>query len=64
MREFVKDGTVEGFQLWSPYNEGWLLPTLQVGLKDGFDDQHGRRNAVPNNSTFTINEGNSINTRR
>ena len=23
MRDFIKDGTVEGFQLWSPYNEGW-----------------------------------------
>ena len=63
MREFVKDGTVEGFQLWSPYNEGWLAAHFAVGLKDGsMSNEVGGTFEVPNLDTITINEGNSINT--
>ena len=63
MREFVKDGTVEGFQLWSPYNEGWLAAHFSVGLKDGtMTNEVGATFEVPNLGTITINEGNSINT--
>jgi rhamnose transport system substrate-binding protein len=63
MREFVKDGTVEGFQLWSPYNEGWLAAYFAVGLKDGtMTNMVGGTFEVPNLGTITINEGNSINT--
>ena len=63
MREFVKDGTVEGFQLWSPYNEGWLAAYFAVGLKDGtMTNMVGGTFEVPNVGTITINEGNSINT--
>lgn len=61
MREFVKDGTVEGFQLWSPYNEGWLAAYFAVGLKDGtMTNMVGGTFEVPNLGTITINEGNSI----
>ena len=63
MREFVKDNTVEGFQLWSPYNEGWLAAHFAVGLKDGtMTNEVGGTFEVPNLGTITINEGNSINT--
>jgi rhamnose transport system substrate-binding protein len=63
MREFVKDGTVGGFQLWSPYNEGWLAAHFAVGLKNGsMVNEVGGTFEVPNLGTITINEGNSINT--
>jgi|TARA_B110000914_G_C15448018_1_gene439472 rhamnose transport system substrate-binding protein len=63
MRDFVKDGTVEGFQLWSPYNEGWLAAHFAVGLKNGsMKNEVGSTFKVPNLGTITINEGNSINT--
>ena len=32
MRDFIKDGTVTAFQLWSPYNEGWLAAHFAVGV--------------------------------
>jgi len=63
MRDFVKDGTVEAFQLWSPYNEGWLAAHFAVGLKNGtMVNEVGATFEVPNLGTITINEGNSINT--
>ena len=63
MRDFVKDGTVEGFQLWSPYNEGWLAAHFAVGLKNGsMKNEVGSTCKVPNLGTITINDGNSINT--
>jgi rhamnose transport system substrate-binding protein len=63
MRDFVKDGTVKAFQLWSPYNEGWLAAHLAVDLKAGkAKNEVGSTFEVPNLGTITINEGNSINT--
>ncbi len=63
MRDFIKDGTVDAFQLWSPYNEGWLAAHFSVGLKDGtMKNEVGSTFEVPNLGTITINEGNSINT--
>ena len=63
MRDFIKDGTVEGFQLWSPYNEGWLAAHFSVGLKNGsMENKVGGTFEVPNLGTITINPGNSINT--
>ncbi len=63
MRDFIKDGTVEAFQLWSPYNEGWLAAHFSVGLKNGtMTNEVGATFEVPNLGTITINEGNSINT--
>lgn len=63
MRDFVEDGTVEAFQLWSPYNEGWLAAHFSVGLKDGsMKNEVGATFEVPNLGTITINENNSINT--
>jgi len=63
MRDFIKDGTVEGFQLWSPYNEGWLAAHFSVGLKNGsMENKVGGTFQVPNLGTITINPGNSINT--
>ncbi|MBX3584680.1 MAG: substrate-binding domain-containing protein [Rhizobiaceae bacterium] len=63
MRDFVKDGTVEAFQLWSPYNEGWLAAHFAVDLKAGkAKNEVGSTFEVPNLGTITINEGNSINT--
>lgn len=63
MRPFVKDGTVEGFQLWSPYNEGWLGAHFAVGVKDGsISNEVGGTFEVPDLGTITINALNSINT--
>jgi len=63
MRDFIKDGTVEGFQLWSPYNEGWLAAHFSVGLKNGsMENKVGGTFEVPNLGTIQINAGNSINT--
>jgi rhamnose transport system substrate-binding protein len=63
MRPFIKDGTVEAFQLWSPYNEGWLASYFAVGVKDGsIKNEVGATFEVPNLGTITINELNSINT--
>ncbi|NOZ33025.1 MAG: substrate-binding domain-containing protein [Alphaproteobacteria bacterium] len=63
MRPFIKDGTVEAFQLWSPYNEGWLASYFAVGLKAGtIVNEVGATFEVPNLGTITINELNSINT--
>ena len=62
-RSFIKDGTVEAFQLWSPYNEGWLASYFAVGVKDGsIKNEVGATFEVPNLGTITINELNSINT--
>ncbi|MDO8184984.1 substrate-binding domain-containing protein [Conexibacter sp. JD483] len=35
MRKFVKDGVVEKFQLWVPYDQGYVGGTLLKGLVDG-----------------------------
>lgn len=63
MRDFIKDGTVDAFQLWSPYNEGWLAAYLAVDLKAGkVQNEVGTMFEVPELGTITINDGNSINT--
>ena len=63
MRDFVKDGTVTAFQLWSPYNEGWLAVHFALGLLDGsIKNEIGGTFEVPNLGTITINANNSINT--
>ena len=63
MRDFILDGTVEAFQLWSPYNQGWLAAHFAVGLRDGtMTNEVGATFDVPNLGTITINENNSINT--
>jgi rhamnose transport system substrate-binding protein len=35
MRRFIQNGTVEAFQLWSPYNQGYLAGHLAVALVRG-----------------------------
>ena len=63
MRDFVKDGTVTAFQLWSPYNEGWLAVHFAVGVLGGsIKNEVGATFDVPNLGTITINPNNSINT--
>ncbi len=63
MRDFVKDGTVTAFQLWSPYNEGWLAAYFAAGVRDGsIKNEVGATFEVPNLGTITINPNNSINT--
>jgi rhamnose transport system substrate-binding protein len=63
MRDFVKDGTVTAFQLWSPYNEGWLAVHFAIGVLDGsITNEVGATFEVPNLGTITINENNSMNT--
>ena len=63
MRDFVKDGTVTAFQLWSPYNEGWLAAYFAAGVRDGsIKNEVGSTFEVPNLGTITINANNSINT--
>ena len=63
MRDFVKDGTVTAFQLWSPYNEGWLAAYFAAGVRDGsIKNEVGSTFEVPSLGTITINANNSINT--
>ena len=63
MRDFVKDGTVTAFQLWSPYNEGWLAVHFAIGVLDGsIKNEVGGTFEVPNLGTITINANNSMNT--
>ena len=63
MRDFIKDGTVKAFQLWSPYNEGWLASHFAVGVKNGtIKNEVGSSFEVPNLGTITINPNNSMNT--
>ena len=63
MRDFVKDGTVTAFQLWSPYNEGWLAAHFAVGVLGGtIKNEVGGTFDVPNLGTKTIDPLNSINT--
>ena len=63
MRDFIKDGTVKAFQLWSPYNEGWLAVHFAKGVIDGtIKNEVGSTFEVPNLGTITINANNSINT--
>ena len=61
MRRFVKNGTVEAFQLWSPYNEGVLGAYLSVGVKEGrIRIEPGARFEVPGVGAVTILENNVI----
>jgi hypothetical protein len=52
MRDFVKDGTVTAFQLWSPYNEGWLAAHFAKGVVEGtITNEPGQTFEVPNLGT-------------
>lgn len=63
MRDFVKDGTVEAFQLWSPYNEGWLAAHFAKGVVEGtIVNGAGQTFEVPDLGTITILENNMMNT--
>src|SRR5690606_26565386 len=63
MRDFIKDGTVSAFQLWSPYNEGWLAAHFAKGVIEGtIKNEVGATFEVPNLGTITINENNAMNT--
>jgi rhamnose transport system substrate-binding protein len=63
MRDFIKDGTVKAFQLWSPYNEGWLAAHFAKGVVEGtISNEPGQTFEVPNLGTITIGENNVINT--
>lgn len=63
MRDFVKDGTVKAFQLWSPYNEGWLAVHFALGVLDGsIKNEVGAKFDVPNLGTITIADKNAMNT--
>lgn len=63
MRDFVKDGTVTAFQLWSPYNEGVLAAHFAKGVVEGtIVNEPGQTFEVPDLGTITIVENNMMNT--
>ncbi|HVW92620.1 MAG TPA: substrate-binding domain-containing protein [Devosia sp.] len=63
MRDFIKDGTVKAFQLWSPYNEGWLAAYFADGLAKGtIKNEVGQKFDVPKLGTITILDKNVMNT--
>jgi rhamnose transport system substrate-binding protein len=63
MRDFVKDGTVSAFQLWSPYNEGWLAAHFATGVLGGtIKNEVGQVLDVPNLGKITIGPKNVMNT--
>jgi rhamnose transport system substrate-binding protein len=35
MRPFIEDGVVKAFQLWAPYNEGFLAAYIGAQIKQG-----------------------------
>lgn len=48
MRRFIKNGTVEAFALWSPYDEGYLAGYLAVALANGeVEAEEGAEFEVP-----------------
>jgi len=63
MKDFIKDGTVKAFQLWSPYNEGWLAVHFALGVLDGtIKNEVGSTFDVENLGKITIAEKNAMNT--
>jgi rhamnose transport system substrate-binding protein len=63
MRDFIKDGTVKAFQLWSPYNEGWLAAYFADGVAKGtIKNEVGQKFDVPKLGTITILDKNVMNT--
>lgn len=63
MRDFVKDGTVSAFQLWSPYNEGWLAAYFADGvLNKTIKNEVGQKFDVPTLGSITIVDKNVMNT--
>ena len=63
MRDFIKDGTVKAFQLWSPYNEGWLASYFADGvIKGTIKNEVGQKFVVPNLGSVTIGPKNVMNT--
>lgn len=63
MRPFIKDGTVQAVQLWSPYNEGWLSAHFADMVVNGnLEIAPGVTFEVPNLGTITIEDLNVINT--
>jgi len=63
MRDFIKDGTVKAFQLWSPYNEGWLASYFADGvIKGTIKNEVGQKFDVPNLGSVTIGPKNVMNT--
>lgn len=63
MKDFVKDGTVKAFQLWSPYNEGWLAAYFASGVLGGtIKNEVGTTFDVPTLGTITIGPKNVMNT--
>jgi rhamnose transport system substrate-binding protein len=63
MRDFIKDKTVTAFQLWSPYNEGWLAAYFADGvLKGTIKNEVGTKFDVPNLGAITIGPKNVMNT--
>jgi rhamnose transport system substrate-binding protein len=63
MRDFVKDNTVKAFQLWSPYNEGWLAAYFADGvIKGKIKNEAGQKFDVPNLGSISIGPKNVMNT--
>lgn len=63
MRRFIENGTVEAFQLWSPYNEGWLTGHMAVDMVGGdLEVTPGTTFEVPDLGTITVLEQNVIHT--
>jgi rhamnose transport system substrate-binding protein len=55
MRRFIENGTVQAFQLWSPYNEGLLAAHFGVGLKAGtIKNEAGATFDVPTLGTIEV----------
>jgi len=54
---------VQAFQLWSPYNQGWLAAHFAVGVRNGdIEIAPGNTFEVANLGTVRIEDKNVINT--
>ncbi len=55
MRQFITDGTVKAFALWSPFDEGYLATYLAAGLVSGkIEAKEGAKFDVPTLGSRTI----------
>jgi rhamnose transport system substrate-binding protein len=63
MRRFIENGTVEAFQLWSPYNQGLLAANFAVGVKNGtIKNEAGTVFEVPGLGKVTVEKDSVIKT--
>lgn len=61
MRRFIENGTVKGFQLWAPDEQGYAAAYLGIGLVKGeIENEVGNTFDVPDLGTLEIRDNNIV----